>query len=126
MDAVDDAVIGWLMTATLRSALYAALAVLGVVLTWKNNLRWMADAPADAMLLQQFWIDAFATHIAASLAWDILIAGTAGLILVIAETKRLGMAKWWPVAYFVLGNAIAAAFALPLFLFFRERHLARG
>jgi len=114
------------MTYAIRSAVYVVLTLLGVVLTWKNNLAWIAEVPPDAMLLQQFWIDAFATHIGASLAWDIIVATTAGLVLVIAETRRLGMPRWWPVVYFVLANAIAAAFALPLFLLFRERHMHQG
>ena len=103
--------------------LYAALAVAGAVLTWKNNLEWMA-AEGAAATLPAFWATAFATPIASSLAWDIVIAGMAVLVLVIVETRRLGMWRWWPVLYFVLANGIAAAFAIPLFLLFRERRLA--
>ena len=111
------------MGSVVRQVIYGVLAVLGAVLTWRHNLAWIADNPDMSNPVAQFWIDGLATHIGASLAWDIVIAGLAGLVLVVAEQRRLGMSRLWPVAYVVLANGVAAAFALPLFLLFRERSL---
>jgi hypothetical protein len=109
-----------------RQAIYLVLSALGAILTWKNNLEWAAGLEVTGpAALAQFWRDAFATPVSASLAWDILIAGTAAFVLVLVESRRLGM-RWWPLLYLVLGNLIAAAFAFPLFLFFRERRLSQG
>ena len=108
----------------LRQGLYLGLSASGVLFTWWNNLTWMAATTVEAeAAVLQFWRDAFATAIGRSLAFDIIIIGTAGLILVIAETRRVGMSRWWPILYFFLSNFVAAAFAFPLFLFFRERKL---
>ena len=110
-------------SATLRQLAYLVLSALGAALTWWHNLAWFAEGELADKTLAAFWTDAFASHISASLAWDILILGLAGFVLVWAEAGRTGMSRWWPVAYLVLANAIAAAFAFPLFLFFRERRL---
>lgn len=112
------------MDTRLLQALYALLAVLGAVMTWSNNLAWMAETPQPT--LSAFWVEAFATPVSSSLAWDILIAGMAGFVLVATEVRRLGMHWGWLVFYLVAGNGIAAAFALPFFLLFRERALAAG
>lgn len=109
------------MNTTARQALYLILSVLGATLTWANNLEWMKtlEVSGPAALLQ-FWSDAFATPVSSSVTWDLLIMGAAGFIVVLVESKRLGM-KYWPVIYLVLGNLIAVACIFPLFLFFRER-----
>lgn len=114
-----------MVNSTVRQIIYGIIAVLGAVLTWKNNLAWMFAQSTPPSLID-FWTEAFGSHVAASLAWDIVIAGTAGFVLVLTETRRLGMKKYWPVIYLVCGNMIAAAFALPLFLLFRERHMDAG
>jgi hypothetical protein len=59
-----------------------------------------------------------------SLASDFWVGSLASVIWMVAEGRSLGMRRiaW----YIVLTLLIAWAFALPLFLFMRERHLARG
>jgi hypothetical protein len=109
-----------------RQVLYVVLALLGAGLTWSNNLVWMGNNPDMTNPLAEFWVEALSSPVGASLAWDIVIAGLAGLVLVVAEQRRLGMRWWWPVLYLVLANLVAAAFALPLFLFFRERAMQRA
>lgn len=111
------------MNTRTRQIIYLILSVLGVVLTWKNNLEWIGTIQASGpAVLVQFWQDAFATPIASSLAWDILIVAVMGMVFVIVESRRLGM-RYWPVLYFVFANFIAAAFIFPLFMFFRERRI---
>jgi hypothetical protein len=58
-----------------------------------------------------------------SLAADFWVGSLASLIWMIVEGRRLQMARIW--IYFVLTFVIAWAFALPLFLYMRERRLAR-
>lgn len=111
------------MGTKIRQLLYALLAIAGLVFTWWHNLAWMAEA--DDVSIQGFWTLAFDNPVSASLAWDIIIAGAAGFVLVWAETVRIGMSKWWIVAYWVTANLLAAAFALPAFLLLRERHLSK-
>jgi hypothetical protein len=111
------------MSSSIRQAVYLILCVLGVGLTWWQNLAWFADGSGGDKTLVGFWTEAFATHVSASLTLDIIVVFVAVLILIAAETKRLGMSRLWPLAFVILGNGIAAAFALPLFLFFRERRL---
>jgi len=111
------------MTTKTRQILYIVLSVLGAVLTWKNNLEWMSTLQVSGpAVLIQFWQDAFATPIASSLAWDILIVAAMGMVFVVVESRRLGM-RYWPALYFVLANLVAAAFIFPLFMFFRERRI---
>jgi hypothetical protein len=57
-----------------------------------------------------------------SLTVDLLIAAIAGSILIVVESRRLGMRFAW--VYVVLSAVVAFAFAFPLFLAMRERQLA--
>ena len=108
-----------------RQAIYLTLSALGAILTWKNNLEWMAGLDVSGpAAFARFWEEAFATAVSSSITWDLLIMGAAGFVLVIVESRRLGM-RWWPALYFLLGNLIAVACLFPLFLFFRERRIVR-
>ena len=112
------------MNTTIRQAIYLVLSALGVGLTWWQNIAWMMDGDGGDKSFGAFWLDAFATHASASITLDVLVVTTVGLVLVFAESRRLGMHPWWPVVYLVLSSGIAVAFMFPLFLFFRERRMA--
>lgn len=58
-----------------------------------------------------------------SLVYDLLIAGAAAVIFILAEGRRLRMRRWW--LYPVPALLISLAFAFPFFLFMRERHLEK-
>jgi len=107
----------------LRQALYLALAVLGLLLTWTYNLQFMF-ARGGGFDLQAFISSGFANPAAASLSCDLLVACLAFLCWLPVEAHRLGMRRWW--LYLVLTCTVAFAFAFPLFLFMRERRLASG
>jgi hypothetical protein len=113
------------MTSKSLQFIYFFLAIAGAVLTWWNNIGWAQEIGFENFTVQAFWFEAFSSYVGGSLAWDIIVAGTVGLVLVVAECRRLKMSYWWIPAYWVLSNFIAAAFALPLFLLFRERALER-
>ena len=61
----------------------------------------------------------FATPFAAAFAADVVLTVVVLWVFVVREANRLGMKTVWP--YLVASLVIGPAFALPLFLHFRER-----
>ena len=108
------------MKASRLMIVYAGFALLGAVLPWYFNLRFM-EAHPGAFELGAFLAGGFANPAASSLSSDLLIGATAFLVWMVVEARRLGMRHWW--IYLVLTNLVAFAFAAPLFLFMRERKL---
>ena len=107
----------------MNARIYFALSLVGFVATWIFNFRFMQqtgftfDAP-------EFIRQGFANNASSSLAADIGVAFFAFAVFVAAESRRLGMRHGW--LYILLGLGVATAFAFPLFLGMRERHLARA
>lgn len=100
----------------LRQVTYAVLAVVGAVGTVANNV--MHDGSAVG-----FVGDAVSTPAGRSVTIDLAVLAAACVVLVLVESRRLGIR--WPVVYLVLCAVVAAAFAIPLFLLVRERTLER-
>jgi hypothetical protein len=99
-----------------RSTAYFVLALVGLVGTWTFNVVAIAahrDYLGD-------WIGSGPAVL--SLTIDILVAATASAVFMVLESRRIGMRRVW--IYIVLIPLVALAFALPLFLAMRERHLA--
>jgi hypothetical protein len=95
---------------------WLVLAIVGLVGTWYFNILsisaagdfigdWTGSGPAVS-----------------SLTVDLLVAAVAGCILIVVESRRLGMR--FALVYIIAAAVIAFAFAFPLFLAMRERHLA--
>lgn len=102
---------------------YLALSILGAVSTWSYNLQAMKEL-GDAFTPQAFVLVGFqGSALLGSLAADFWVGSLASLIWMISEGLRLRMKHVW--VYFVLTFVIAWACSLPLFLFMRERRLAR-
>lgn len=91
------------------------LAIVGLVGTWTFNALsivqmrnfigdWVGSGPAVS-----------------SLTVDLLVVAVAGCILIVVESRRLGMR--WAWLYIVLSGITAFAFTFPLFLAMRERRL---
>ena len=106
-----------------REAVYAVIAVLGLAAPWYFNLRYVTGGGSAVDVVGMIRL-AFANPISSSLSADVTIAYLAFAIWAPLEAQRIGMRRGW--LYSVLGLFIAVAFALPLFLFQRERHLRRG
>lgn len=104
-----------------KQIIYGVLAVLGITLTWYHNIQFALEHGSFA--LDQFIADCFVNHAASSITWDVTIAAIAFLTWSNIESKRLQMKGWIAIPFLTLG--IALAFALPLYLLLRERHLAR-
>jgi hypothetical protein len=103
--------------------LYLAIAIAGVATTWSYNLLALQELGA-AFTPQSFILVGFqGSPLLGSLASDFWVGSLASLIWMVSEGRRLHMPRIW--LYVVLTFGIAWAFALPLFLFMRERHLAQ-
>jgi len=96
-----------------RQVCYGILAVVGLVLTWYFNLTYDGEVNYLAA-----W---FANAASSSAAVDLLVVAAACSIFMVTEGRRLRMRL--PVLYVLVGFVLAMAFAVPLFLLFRERRL---
>lgn len=105
-----------------REAIYLALAFAGLCLTWYHNVAFFTEV-GSFFAISAFIEGVFANHASASIGWDITIACAAFIVWMLHEAKRLNMPHVW--VYVVLTFSIAFAFSAPLFLYMRERHLAR-
>lgn len=101
---------------TPRAIVYLVLALVGLVATFAFNA-WTVVAGRN------FLGDIFGGGPAvSSIGVDLLIVAVAGVVLIFAEARRLGMKHAW--LYVVLSGVTAFAFTFPLFLAMRERALA--
>lgn len=97
---------------------WLVLAVVGLVGTWTFNtlaIIQLRDFVGD-------WVNSGPA--VSSLTVDLLVVAVAGSILIVVESRRLGMKRAW--LYIVLSGITAFAFTFPLFLAMRERTLASG
>lgn len=95
---------------------YLVLALAGLVGTWTFN----AFSIVQARNFVGDWVGSGPA--VSSLTVDLLVAAVAGSILMLIESKRLGMRLGW--LYVVLAILTAFAFTFPLFLSARERRLS--
>lgn len=92
-----------------------ALAIAGLIGTWTFNafaIIQMRDFIGD-------WVGSGPA--VSSLTVDLLVVAVAGCILIVVESRRLGMKRAW--LYIVLSGLTAFAFTFPLFLANRERRM---
>jgi hypothetical protein len=95
---------------------YLALGLVGLALTWSQNLAYFGPAAAGGF--PDFLRGTVANPGARSIAFDILIVGWTASIWMVIEGRRRRMKFVW--LYPVLGWTVAMAFAVPLFLAARE------
>ena len=106
-----------------REIVYALLAVLGLAGTWYFNIQYVTTVGQGTFNAIDWLRLGFVNPAAASLTVDVLVAFIVFIVFAIVESRRIGMRYGW--MYAVLGCLVAFAFAFPLFLMMRERHLAR-
>ena len=105
------------MTGTrVRQVVYAAAALVGLVLTWYFNLDYAGSDTYNGA-----W---FANSAASSAAVDLIVLSSAASLFMVVEGRRLRMRL--PLLHVVAGVVLAMAFAVPLFLCLRERALSRA
>ncbi len=96
---------------------WLALAVAGLIGTWTFNVLAIVQ-------LRDFvgdWVNSGPA--VSSLTVDLLVVAVAGSVLIVVESRRLGMRGAW--IYLVLSGLTAFAFTFPLFLAMRERRLVQ-
>lgn len=101
--------------------LYFASAALGAALPLSQLAPFLAAHGPDARLFSE---QLFASHVSAFFAADVLVSSLALWVFVFAEGRGRGMRNLW--LYVACNLAVGVSLALPLFLLFRERHLARA
>lgn len=100
-----------------RATLYLVLALLGLALQVAIFAVFLGEHGLDLGELGEQAVD---TTIAVLALTDLLLTGTVVLLWMPAEAKRVGIDRWW---LFGLAAAGGVCFALPLFLWARERKL---
>ena len=98
-----------------RAPLFLALAALGLAVQLAVFGIFLGEHGLD---LGEFGEQAVDTTIAVLALTDLLLTGTVVLLWMPGEAARVGIQKWWP---FALAAAGGVCFALPLFLWARER-----
>lgn len=100
---------------------YAVIAVVALVGTWWNNIRYITT---ESTSLLDFFQSGYANYASSSLTNDLLLFGLAAFVFMIVEARRIGIPKVW--IYIVLSAVIAVSVAFPLFLIRRQLVLAQG
>jgi hypothetical protein len=101
----------------LRALAFLALAVAGAIGQLTLFGVFVADHGLDPA---EFGDQAVASTIAALALADLLTCAVVFLVWLPGEASRVGIGRWWP---FVVAGLVGLCFALPLFLYFRERRL---
>jgi hypothetical protein len=99
--------------------LYLPLAGIGLIVPYLLALPALFYYLGQPDGLSTFLAQPFATPLAACFAADVLITLVVLWVFVWREARRLGIKLWWP--YIVASLLVGPAFALPLFLHFREQ-----
>jgi hypothetical protein len=101
-----------------RKNIYLTLAFIGLLVPYYFLFKFLGANGLDIpLLLQQL----FANNISAFFAVDLVISIIVFWFYIFAEANKLQMKNWW--LYLLASLAIGLSFALPLFLYFRERKL---
>jgi hypothetical protein len=115
------------MAATRSSSIAPVYLVLAVVGFLAPGIPMIMESVQTGNIL--FWADParttaelFATRTSAAFGLDALTAALAGCVLMVYESRRIGMAGAW--RFIVITLLFGIGGTLPLFLWFRERALA--
>jgi len=101
----------------MKKNLYLLLTVLGIILPYYFIFRFFASGN-HGVIAAIFQL--FTTDMSAAFNADLLFSILVFWVFVYKESKRINMENWW---IFLAATLIGLSFALPLFLYFRERHL---
>lgn len=98
---------------------YLACAVIGAVVPWFFFATFLAGEGFDITLFVQ---SLFANGAAGGFVADVLISIVVFLVWSFADSRRLGVQRWWVVlpAAFLVGLSLA----LPLYLYMRHDYQA--
>jgi hypothetical protein len=101
-----------------RKRIYLFLCVLGVVLPYSQIVPWIRENGWSAA---SFFRLLFANGVSGACVLDVLVTSAIVVVFIVVEGRRLGMRLiWLPLAGL---PALGVPFALPMFLYLRERAL---
>jgi hypothetical protein len=113
-DPVEKAPTSW------RALVFLDLAIVGLL----GQLALVGVFLAhEGLALGEFGDQIFSSTVAALTFADLVTCAVVFLAWLPREAARVGIRRWWPFALATLGGL---CFALPLFLYFRERRLGEG
>ena len=98
---------------------YLIAAIIGAIAPYATYFGYLADAPGSSGALSLAW----GSPIAAATLVDFTISCLVFWPFVFAESRRLGSRHWW--LFIVTNILIGLSFALPAFLYMRERRLEK-
>jgi hypothetical protein len=98
--------------------LYLLLAIVGLVLPYYFFMSFLIVNGLD---LQLFFSQLFANNISTFFVVDLVITAIVFWVFLYQEAQRWQIGNWW--VYIVATLAIGPSFALPLFLYFREKRV---
>ncbi len=96
---------------------YLILTVLGLVFPYALLIPWLVEYGLDFRL---FFHELFVNGIAGAFGIDVILSAVVLIFFIFIEGKRNAMQNlWMPVVGTLL---VGVSFALPLFLYMREKH----
>ena len=101
-----------------RKNIFLALALIGLLIPYYFFFKFLGEHGFNITLLIR---QLFANNISTFLAVDLVISIIVFWIYMMAEAHKLEMKNWW--LYILASLTVGLSFALPLFLYFRERKL---
>ncbi|HXD11095.1 MAG TPA: DUF2834 domain-containing protein [Anaerolineales bacterium] len=102
----------------MRKNIYLAFALTGLFVPYYFLFQFLSANGFDIPLLIE---RLFANQISTFFAADLIISIVIFWIYMIPEANKLQMKNWW--LYILASLIVGLSFALPLFLFFKERKL---
>ena len=101
-----------------RKKIYLLLGVLGAALPYSQLIAWIRE---NGLNTGFFFRLLFANGVSGACALDVLVSSVVLVVFVLAEGRRLGMRLLWLPLLGLL--PLGVPFALPMFLYLRERAL---
>ena len=103
-----------------KKNLYLFFTTLGLIFPYYFIFRFFAANDQDTITAL---FQLFSTNMSAAFTADLLVSLLVVWTFIYREAQRIDIKNWW---VFVLLTLIGLSFALPLFLYFRERHLEQS
>jgi len=101
-----------------RKSIFLVLSLIGLLAPYYFFFKFLGENGFDIPLLVG---QLFANDISTFFAVDLVVSIIVFWIYMISEADKLQMKNWW--LYILASLTVGLSFALPLFLYFREREL---
>lgn len=101
-----------------NSSIYLILCIFGVIVPWTFLFMFLGEPDISVSLFFEY---IFTNNVSSSVAADLIISAAIFFFFVFIEGCRIGMHRLW--VYVPATLMVGLSFGLPLFLYFREKHL---